>query len=114
MVDESGGQTGALNQPGKASEAEVLAAVAALREDVRRLTDDLARFAQSQSGAAGAAFTGAINDARSQVSQVASGMQGFMSDVEADMRARIRGKPITSVLIAAFVGYAWRCVHRRR
>jgi ElaB/YqjD/DUF883 family membrane-anchored ribosome-binding protein len=114
MVDESGGQTGALNQPGKASEADVLAAVAALREDVRRLTDDLARFAQSQRGVAEAAVTGAINDARSQVSQVASGLQGFVADVEADMRTRIRAKPITSVLIAALVGYAWRCAHRRR
>jgi ElaB/YqjD/DUF883 family membrane-anchored ribosome-binding protein len=110
MVDNPGGQTEAVN----ASEAEVLAAVASLREDVRRLTDDLARFAQSQRGAAGAAFAGAINDARGQVSQVASGLQGFASDVEADIRTRIRGKPITSVLIAAFVGYAWRCAHRRR
>jgi ElaB/YqjD/DUF883 family membrane-anchored ribosome-binding protein len=110
MVDNSGGQAEAVN----ASETELLAAVAALRADVGRLTDDLGRFAESQRSAAGAAFTGAINDARSQVSQVASGLQGFVADVEADMRARIREKPITSVLIAAFVGYAWRCVHHRR
>ena len=114
MVDNSGGQKEAVDQPGKASEAEVLAAVAALREDVRRLTDDLARFAESQRVAAGAAVAGAINEARGQVSQVASGLQGFASDVGADMRMRIRAKPIASVLIAAFVGYAWRCARQRR
>jgi hypothetical protein len=43
----------------------------------------------------------------------ASGLEGFVSDVEADMRARIRAKPIASVLIAAAVGYAVHCARRR-
>jgi ElaB/YqjD/DUF883 family membrane-anchored ribosome-binding protein len=113
MVDDSGGRTQADSQPGEASDAEVLAALASLREDVRRLTDDLARYAQSQRAAAESAVTGAIKDARSQISQVASGLEGFVSDVEADMRARIRAKPIASVLIAAAVGYAVHCARRR-
>jgi hypothetical protein len=113
MVDDSGGQIQADSQPGKASDAEVLAALALLRADVRRLTDDLVHYAQSQRAAAEAAVTGAINDARSQISQVAAGLEGFVSDVEAEMRTRIRAKPIASVLIAAAVGYALRCARRR-
>jgi hypothetical protein len=37
-----------------------------------------------------------------------------VSDIETDMRTRIRGKPITSVLVAAGVGYALRSARRRR
>jgi ElaB/YqjD/DUF883 family membrane-anchored ribosome-binding protein len=114
MVDDSSGQIQADGQPGKASDAEILAALASLREDVRRLTDDLAHYAQSQRAGAEAVVTGAINDARSQISQVASGLEGFVCDAEADMRTRIRAKPIASVLIAAAVGYALRCMRRRR
>jgi ElaB/YqjD/DUF883 family membrane-anchored ribosome-binding protein len=114
MGDDLGGQIQADGQPGKASDAEVLAALASLREDVRRLMDDLEHYAQSQRAAAEAGVTGALNDVRSQISQVASGLEGFVCDAEADMRTRIRAKPIVSVLIAAAVGYALRCVRRRR
>jgi ElaB/YqjD/DUF883 family membrane-anchored ribosome-binding protein len=113
MVDDSAGQAQAHNQPGRASDTEVLSALASLREDVGRLAEELTRYAQAQRAAAQAAVTGAINDARSQVSQAASGVEGFVSDVEADMRTRIRAKPITSVLIAAAVGYAWHRLRRR-
>jgi ElaB/YqjD/DUF883 family membrane-anchored ribosome-binding protein len=113
MVDDSGGQAQADNQPGKAYDAEILAALASLREDVKRLTEDLARYGQSQIAAAEPAITGAFNDARSQVSQVASGVESFVAGVEADMRTRIRGRPIASVVIAAAVGYAFRCARRR-
>ena len=113
MVDDSDGNAEGRHRAGLASDAEVLAAIALLREDVTRLADDVARYAENQRAAAGTIIAGAINDARSQVSQAASGVEGFIADMEADMRARIRGKPITSVLVAAAVGYAWRCVRRR-
>jgi hypothetical protein len=52
MVDESGEKTGGRHQSAPSSDAELLAAVASLREDVARLTDDLARYAESQRAAA--------------------------------------------------------------
>jgi ElaB/YqjD/DUF883 family membrane-anchored ribosome-binding protein len=110
MVDDSGGKAGARHPP----DAQVLAAIATLREDVKRLTDDLALYAENQRAPAGSALAGALDSARSQISQTALGIDGFAADVEADMRARIRSKPITSVLIAAAVGYAWRSLRRRR
>jgi ElaB/YqjD/DUF883 family membrane-anchored ribosome-binding protein len=112
MVNDADGNAEGRHRAGTASDAEVLAAIALLREDVTRLADDLARYGENQHAAAGAMIADAIADARSQVSQVASRVQVVISNIEADMRARIRGKPITSVLVAAGIGYAWRCVRR--
>jgi ElaB/YqjD/DUF883 family membrane-anchored ribosome-binding protein len=109
MADVAGGPIQAPNQPN----ADVLAALALLREDVRRLADDFARLAQDGRGAAGAAVNDVIDDAKTQVAQTASDIEGFAAGVEADMRTRIRGKPITSVLIAASLGYAFRCARHR-
>jgi ElaB/YqjD/DUF883 family membrane-anchored ribosome-binding protein len=110
MVDDASEQTGAPNQANEAVDADVRASLAALRGDVERLTADLACLVQSQRSAAGSMIVGAIGEAKSQVSQAASGIESFASEVEADVRTRIRSKPLTSVLVAAAIGYSLRAL----
>jgi hypothetical protein len=75
--------------------ADVRASLAALREDVGRLGDDLARLVQNQ--------------------RIAS--RGLVFDLETELQNRIRENPLTAALILTFFGYAfgrlrsWRRAH---
>ena len=51
--------------------ADISADLAALREDVARLSDTLAGVVRSQADAASTTIRGAVDDARSQLSQAA-------------------------------------------
>jgi hypothetical protein len=77
---------------GQISEAEARASLAALREDVQRIADDLARLARAQRESAN-------NMAR---------------DVDAALRRQMRENPVRAALALVFFGYlmgrrrAWR------
>jgi ElaB/YqjD/DUF883 family membrane-anchored ribosome-binding protein len=104
---------GGSNQP-RPNDADVADALASLRKDVKRLADDLTRLAQSQQSMASATIAGALEDGKNQVLRLAGQVEGYASEVEDDMRTRIRNKPLTAVMVAVFVGYALRSSRRRR
>jgi hypothetical protein len=106
MGDEASEEIAASISSSEATRLEVVAAVGALREDVKRLSDALAHLAQSQGGIAGAAFAEVVADAKGQVSQAASEVESFVLDVEAGLRSWIRERPLSAALILTFFGFA--------
>ena len=106
MGDEASEEITASISSSEVTGFEVLAAVSALREDVKRLSDALAHLAESQGNIAGAAFAGVAADAKGQVSQTASDVENVVRDVEAGLRSWIKEKPLSVALILTFFGYA--------
>jgi hypothetical protein len=74
------------------SEADARASLAALREDVQRIADDLARLAQAQREAA----------------------NSVARDLEAELRRQMRDDPVRAALALAFFGYLMGRRRRRR
>ena len=105
-------QIPAPDQRGEAG--DVVAALRDLRADVKRLADDLARLAQERRSAAEVGVAAAVEDAKGRVSRAADGIEGFASELEADVRARIRTAPLTSVIAAALIGYGLRVLRGSR
>jgi hypothetical protein len=81
-----------LNQSSDAIGADIHASIAALREDIGRLGDDLARLVQIQRDAA----------------------RGLVVDFDAELQNRIRKNPICAAFMLTFFGYVMGRRHRRR
>jgi ElaB/YqjD/DUF883 family membrane-anchored ribosome-binding protein len=94
--------------------SDLAADLAALRADVGRLTDTIARLVGLQTDSASAAVRGAVGDARDQLSQAASQAQDRALGAAADLEKRIERSPLTAVLIAAGVGMALGMLSRSR
>jgi ElaB/YqjD/DUF883 family membrane-anchored ribosome-binding protein len=94
--------------------ADISTDLAALREDVARLSDTLAGVVRSQADAAGATIRGAVDDARGQLSQAACSIRDSALEKSADFEQRIERNPLTAVLIAAGVGLAFGVMSRPR
>jgi ElaB/YqjD/DUF883 family membrane-anchored ribosome-binding protein len=94
--------------------ADISADLAALREDVARLSDTLASVVRSQADAAGATIRGAVDDARGQLSQAVYSIRDSALEQSADFERRIERNPLTAVLIAAGVGMAFGVMSRPR
>ena len=94
--------------------ADLSADLAALREDVARLSDTLAGVVRNQADAAGATIRGAVDDARGQLSQAAWSIRDGALDRSAELERRIERNPLTAVLIAAGVGLAFGVMSRPR
>ncbi len=84
--------------------AELAANLAALRDDIGRLSDTVAGLVRAQTDAAGAALKDAVGGAREQFSQAAGQAQESALGAVADLERRIEKNPLTAVLIAAGVG----------
>jgi ElaB/YqjD/DUF883 family membrane-anchored ribosome-binding protein len=99
----------------KGSAASDLAAdLAALREDIMRLSDAVAGLVRAQTDAAGAAVKDAVGEAREHLSQAASQAQDSALGAFADLERRIEKNPLTAVLIAAGVGMVFGMMNRTR
>jgi ElaB/YqjD/DUF883 family membrane-anchored ribosome-binding protein len=88
--------------------------LAALREDIGRLSDAVAGLVRSQTDAAGAALKDAVGGAREQLSQAADQAQDSVLGAVADLERRIEKNPLTAVLIAAGVGMVFGMMNRSR
>jgi ElaB/YqjD/DUF883 family membrane-anchored ribosome-binding protein len=94
--------------------SDLPADLAALREDIARLSDAVAALVRAQTDAAGAALKGAVGGAREQLSHAASHAQGSALGAAADLERRIEKYPLTAVLIAAGVGMALGMMSKSR
>ena len=94
--------------------AELAANLAALRDDIGRLSDTVAGLVRAQTDAAGAALKDAVGGAREQFSQAAGQAQESALGAVADLERRIEKNPLTAVLIAAGVGMIFGMMNRSR
>jgi ElaB/YqjD/DUF883 family membrane-anchored ribosome-binding protein len=94
------------DKTGDGAAPDLAASLAAIRADITRLSDTMAGLMRGQADVAGAAVKGAVDDARSQISQTASYAQDSAFGIAADVERRIERNPLTAVLIAAGIGLA--------
>jgi ElaB/YqjD/DUF883 family membrane-anchored ribosome-binding protein len=94
--------------------SDLVSDLAALREDIGRLSDAVAGLVRSQTDAAGAALKDAVGGAREQLSQAADQAQDSVLGAVADLERRIERNPLTAVLIAAGVGMVFGMMNRSR
>ena len=94
------------DKAGDGGAPDLAADLAAIRADITRLSDTMARLMLGQADAARAVVKGAVGDARSQISQAANSAQDSAFGVAADVERRIEKNPLTAVLIAAGIGMA--------
>jgi ElaB/YqjD/DUF883 family membrane-anchored ribosome-binding protein len=78
--------------------------LAALRDDVAKLTSSVSEFIRKQTAAASNTAFDAIDSARQRVSDTASKAQDRMAGASKDLEMTIERNPLVAVLIAMMAG----------
>jgi len=84
-----------------------------LREDVAKLAEQFAKTGQHSYGAARRAASEGLEQLRVQGEAAVEGLKGNARDIEDQMTAKVREKPITALAIAAGLGYFLALITRR-
>ena len=78
--------------------------LAALRDDISRLTDSVSELVRAQASATTKTMLGVVDTAREKIASKASEAQDRVSAASADVEARIERNPLMAVFIAAMAG----------
>jgi ElaB/YqjD/DUF883 family membrane-anchored ribosome-binding protein len=95
------------------SVSELEADIRQLREDIAKLTEQLAKTGQHSYGAARRAASEGVEQLKAQGEAAIEKLRGQAHDLEDELTAHVREKPLTSLAIAAGVGYLLALLSRR-
>ena len=84
-----------------------------LKADIEKLTKQLAKTGEHGYGTARRAATEGVEQLRAQGEAAFDNLRGSAKDIEAQMLASVREKPVTSLAIAAGVGFLFALLARR-
>jgi ElaB/YqjD/DUF883 family membrane-anchored ribosome-binding protein len=104
--------TGKAENIGK-SNADLEADIRQLKADIEQLTRQLATTGEHGYGAAKRAATESVEQLRAQGEAALGSLRGSAQDIEAQIVASVREKPVTSLAIAAGVGFLFALLTRR-
>ncbi len=97
----------------KAIPTDLEAELAQLREDVARLTDQLARTGGHTLSAARRAATEGAEQLRARGEEAVDALKSNAGDIERQVTDAVREKPLTSLAIAAGIGFFFALLSRR-
>ncbi|TPN78647.1 DUF883 domain-containing protein [Mesorhizobium sp. CU2] len=97
----------------QATTADLEADIEQLKADIQKLTEQLAKTGQDGYGAARRAAAEGVEQLRAQGESAFESMRGSAEDMEAQLIAKVREKPVTSLAIAVGVGYLFALLSRR-
>ena len=97
---------------GRAS-ADLEADIRQLKADIEKLTKQLAKTSEHGYGTARRAATEGVEQLRAQGEAAFDSLRSNAKDIEAQMMASVREKPVTSLAIAAGVGFLFALLARR-
>ncbi|MCZ8547362.1 hypothetical protein OOJ09_24505 [Mesorhizobium qingshengii] len=97
---------------GRAS-ADLEADIRQLKADIDKLTKQLAKTSEHGYGTARRAATEGVEQLRAQGEAAFDSLRSNAKDIEAQMMASVREKPVTSLAIAAGVGFLFALLARR-
>jgi ElaB/YqjD/DUF883 family membrane-anchored ribosome-binding protein len=97
----------------EATTADLQADIEQLKADIQELTEQLAKTGQHGYGAARRAAADSDEHLRAQGEAAFESMRGSAEDIEAQLVAKVREKPVTSLAIAAAVGFLFALLSRR-
>ncbi|OHV88909.1 DUF883 family protein [Mesorhizobium sp. ORS 3428] len=95
------------------SNSDLEADIRKLRADIEELTRQLAKTEEHGYGAARRAATEGVEQLRARGEAAFETMRGNAQDIEAQLIASVREKPVTSLAIAAAVGFLFALLSRR-
>lgn len=84
-----------------------------LQRDIKKLTDLLAKTKQHSYSAASHAATEGIEQLRVHGDAAVEGLRQSAEDIEAQLVAAVREKPVTSLALAAGIGFLFALISRR-
>lgn len=97
----------------KSVSVELEAEIARLREDVARLTEQLGRTGEHTLAAARRAASDGAEQLRAKGEAAVETLRSKSDDLEQQVSDRVREKPITSLAIAAGIGFFFALLSRR-
>jgi ElaB/YqjD/DUF883 family membrane-anchored ribosome-binding protein len=95
------------------SNSDLEADIRQLKADIDKLTKQLAKTGEHGYGTARRAATEGVEQLRAQGEAAFDSLRGNAKDIEAQMMASVREKPVTSLAIAAGVGFLFALLARR-
>ena len=101
----------AANESGENADLE--ADIRQLKADIEKLTKQLAKTGEHGYGTARRAATEGVEQLRAQGEAAFDSLRGNAKDIEAQIVASVREKPVTSLAIAAGVGFLFALLARR-
>jgi len=104
----------ASTKPGKESPQNFNADLAALRDDVAKLSSSLSEFIRTQTTATTNTVFDAVDNARQKVSDAANKSQDRTPGASTDLETSIEYKPLLAALIAMVAGILVGLLNRRR
>jgi ElaB/YqjD/DUF883 family membrane-anchored ribosome-binding protein len=84
-----------------------------LREDIARLTEQLSKTGSHSYGTARRAAAESVEQLRAQGEAAMDGLKANARDIEEQVLATVREKPVTALAIAAGIGYFLALLSRR-
>ncbi|QPC90546.1 YqjD family protein [Mesorhizobium sp. INR15] len=84
-----------------------------LKADIDKLTKQLAKTGEHGYGTARRAATEGVEQLRAQGEAAFDSLRGNAKDIEAQLLSSVREKPVTSLAIAAGVGFLFALLARR-
>lgn len=93
--------------------ADLEADIKQLKADIEKLTKQLAKTGEHGYGTARRAATEGVEQLRAQGEAAFDNLRSNARDVEAQLLASVREKPVTSLAIAAGVGFLFALLARR-
>lgn len=107
----NGGKTTA----GEASRAapDLEADIRQLKADLEKLAEQIARTGEHGYGTARRAATEGVDQLRMQGEAAIEGLRSNAKDIEAQVLATVREKPVTALAIAAGIGFLFALAARR-
>lgn len=109
MVTAATGKAG----NGGRSVSDLEADINQLKADIEKLTEQLARTGEHGLGAARRAATQGAEQLRAKGEEAVESLRENARDIEVQITSNVREKPITSLAIAAGVGFLFALIARR-
>jgi ElaB/YqjD/DUF883 family membrane-anchored ribosome-binding protein len=88
--------------------------LAALRDDVTKLSTSVSEFIRTQTATTANTVVGAVDNARQKISETAGKAQDRVAEARSDLETTIERNPLAAVLIAMVAGIAVGLLSRAR
>lgn len=93
-----------MTKPVEEATQDFTADLAALRDDISKLTLSVTELVRSQASSTADTMMGAVNNARQKFTDSASDAQDRVSAISSDLESTIERNPLTAILVAIGAG----------